>query len=226
MGREESKLRLYIDSADPVDWDTYLATGMFYGVTTNPNLIAKAGLKFNVESYQDLAKTAFGLGAKEIHLQVWGNEPEEMLKVGRELAAIDPRVMVKVPINITGILLANQLIAGGANVTLTALHFAQQVVTAVAMGAKYAAPYLGRMTDSGLDGLREVRTMEQIISRTKSPLRLLVASIRQSEDLVTLASRGLNTFTLLPKIIHEIFENSLTDKAVASFEAAVKQSGG
>ena len=82
MGREESLLRLYIDSADPDDWDTYLATGMFYGVTTNPNLIAKAGLPFNVESYQDLAKTAFGLGAKEIHLQVWGSEPEEMLKIG------------------------------------------------------------------------------------------------------------------------------------------------
>lgn len=226
MGREESLLRLYIDSADPVDWDTYLATGMFYGVTTNPNLIARAGLAFSIDAYQDLARTAFGFGAKEIHLQVWGNEPEEMLEIGQKIAAIDPRVMVKVPINITGILLANQLISKGASVTLTALHFAQQVVTAVGMGAKYAAPYLGRMTDSGLDGLREVRTMERIIKGLESPLRLLVASIRQSEDLVTLASRGLNTFTLIPRIIHEILENNLTDKAVESFEAAVKQAGG
>ena len=89
-----------------------------------------------------------------------------------ELAAIDPRVMVKVPINITGILLANQLIDEGANVTLTALHFAQQVVTAVAMGAKYAAPYLGRITDGGLNGLEEVTTMGQIIREMNSPLRL------------------------------------------------------
>lgn len=226
MGREGSLLRLYIDSANPEDWDTYLATGMFYGVTTNPKLISKAGLSFSVDSLKELATTAFDLGANEIHLQVWGNEPEEMLEVGRELAAIDPRVMVKVPIDITGILLANQLIEEGVNVTLTALHYAQQVLIAVAMGSRYAAPYLGRMTDSGLDGLREVRTMDRIISRMESPLRLLVASIRKSEDLVTLASRGLNTFTLLPRIIHEILENSLTDKAVASFEAAVKQARG
>jgi len=226
MTREESLLRLYIDSANPDDWDTYLATGMFYGVTTNPNLIAKAGMKFEIDSLKGLAKTAFDFGANEIHMQVWGREPEEMLEVGRGLAAIDPRVMVKVPIDITGILLAKQLIDEGANVTLTALHFAQQAVTAVSMGAKYAAPYLGRMTDGGLNGMEEVTTMGQIIKEMNSPLRLLVASIRQSEDLVTLASKGLNTFTLLPRIIHEFLENSLTDKAVKSFQAAVIQAGG
>ena len=225
MTKEESLLRLYIDSANPDDWDTYLATGMFYGVTTNPKLLAKSGIEFKIESLRKLAKTAFGLGAHEIHLQIWGSEPEEMLEVGRELAAIDKRVMVKVPIDITGILLANQLISEGANVTLTALHFAQQVLIAVSQGATYAAPYLGRMTESGLDGLSEVTTMGKIITEMNSPLRLLVASIRSSEDLVTLASRGLNTFTLLPPIIHDMMENELTRLAVEAFDNAVKQGG-
>lgn len=225
MSGEVSLLRLYIDSANPDDWDTYLATGMFYGVTTNPKLLVKSGVEFKINAMKKLAKTAFGLGAQEIHLQIWGDEPEEMLEVGKELAAIDKRVMVKVPIDITGILLANQLITGGANVTLTALHFAQQVVTAVAMGAKYAAPYLGRMNDAGMDGMREVRTMGRIIDRTMSPLRLLVASIRSSEDLVTLASRGLNTFTLVPPIIHDMMENELTRLAVESFNKAFKHTG-
>jgi transaldolase len=224
MTGTESTLRLYIDSANPDDWDTYLATGMFYGVTTNPKLLAKTGQEFKVDSLKKLAKTAFKLGANEIHLQVWGDDPEEMLEIGQQLAAIDPRVMVKVPIDITGILLANQLIQEGASVTLTALHFAQQALTAVSLGAKYAAPYLGRISESGLDGLNEVTTMGRIISEMGSPLRLLVASIRSSEDLVTLASRGLNTFTLLPPIIHELMENELTNKAVRSFEAAVQRS--
>jgi transaldolase len=226
MTPKGSSLRLYIDSANPDDWDTYLATGMFYGVTTNPILLVKAGIEFKIDDLKKLAKTAFKLGANEIHLQVWGSEPEEMLEIGKKLAAIDPRVMVKVPINITGILLANQLINEGVNVTLTALHFAQQAITAVALGAKYAAPYLGRMMDSGLDGLNEVATMGRIIQELGSPLRLLVASIRKSEDLVTLTSGGLNTFTILPPIIHEMLENKLTDKAVASFDAAVKKSLG
>jgi transaldolase len=195
---------------------------MFYGVTTNPKLLAKAGVPFKVESMRELARTAFDLGAKEIHLQVWGEEPERMLEVGRELAAIDRRVMVKVPIDITGILLAKQLLEEGANVTLTAVHFAQQVLIAIGMGANYAAPYLGRMNDAGMDGMREVRTMGRMIERTKSPLRLLVASIRSSEDLVILASRGLNTFTLVPKIVHEMMENELTERAVESFNRAVQ----
>ncbi len=66
MNQEGSFLRLYIDSANPDDWDTYLATGMFYGVTTNPILIAKAGLQFQIDPLKDLAKTAFDLGAHEI----------------------------------------------------------------------------------------------------------------------------------------------------------------
>ena len=222
MSSEGSLLRLFIDSVKPEDWDTYLGTGMFYGVTTNPNLLAKAGVPFRVDSMKDLARTAFDLGAKEIHLQVWGEEPEEMLEIGRELAAIDKRVMVKVPIDITGILLAKQLLEEGANITLTAIHFSQQILIAVGMGANYAAPYLGRMNDAGMDGMREVRTMERIISRSNSPLRLLVASIRSSEDLVNLASRGLNTFTLVPRIVLEMMENELTRLAVESFNRAVK----
>ena len=103
------------------------------------------------------AKIAFRLGAKEIQLQIWGDEPERLLEVGRRLAAIDPRVMVKVTVDITGILLAKLLIDESAKVTLTALYFAQQAVTAIAIVAKYAVPFLGRMTDGGLNGLEAVK---------------------------------------------------------------------
>ena len=225
MTSEPSLLRLFIDSANPEDWETYLRTGIFYGVTTNPKLLENSGIPFDVGLMKELANKAFDLGANEIHMQVWGEEPEHMLEIGRELAAIDKRVMVKVPIDINGIQLAKQLINDGANVTLTAVHSAQQVLVAVGLGAKYAAPYLGRMNDAGMDGMREVRTMGEIITNTQSPLRLLVASIRSSEDLVILASRGLNTFTLVPRIVHELLENELTKMAVESFNRAAAGTG-
>jgi transaldolase len=113
------------------------------------------------------------------------------------------------------------LIRKGANVTLTAVHSAQQVLIAIALGAPYAAPYLGRMTDAGMDGLAEVTRMAQIVSAMDSPLRLLVASIRKTSDLVALAERGLNTFTLLPPLIDDLLRNDLTRRAVESFEKAV-----
>jgi transaldolase len=212
-----------VDSAEEKDWQHYLPTGIFYGVTTNPKLLNQTGIGFTIDRLAKLAQTAFELGANEIHLQAWGCEMEQMLKIARELARIDQRVMVKVPITPKGILCARKLIAEGSNVTLTAVHLAQQVLIAIALGARYAAPYLGRMTDGGLNGIEEVTSMGQIVTAMDSPLRLLVASIRQTADLKTLAERGLNTFTLLPKIIDDLLENELTRQAVISFEEAVRK---
>ena len=216
-----STLRMYIDSVEIADWEKYLPTGVFYGVTTNPKLLAKSGIDFTVDKLAGLARSAFNLGANEIHLQVWGRETAMMREIGRELGAIDTRVMVKVPINQPGITCARQLISEGTNVTLTALHSTSQTLIAAALGAHYAAPYLGRMSDGGLDGLEEVTAMHRILREMNSPLRLLVASIRQTADLVILAQRGLNTFTLLPPLIEELISNDLTDLAVDSFETAV-----
>ena len=86
MRSEPSTLRLYVDSAEESDWQRYLPTGIFYGVTTNPKLLHQSGIDFNVDQLAKLANTAFGLGANEIHIQVWGRETEQMLKIGRELA--------------------------------------------------------------------------------------------------------------------------------------------
>ena len=222
----KSTLRLFIDSVEITDWEKYLNTGIFYGVTTNPNLLAKSGLEFSIDRLGKLAGSAFDLGANEIHLQVWGRETGKILQVGRELGAIDSRVMVKVPINGPGIRCARQLIAEGTNVTLTALHSARQTLIAAALGAQYAAPYLGRMSDDGLNGLEEVTTMHRILKEMNSPLRLLVASIRKISDLVKLAQRGLDTFTILPPLIDELIANDLTDLAVDSFESAVEGPSG
>jgi len=223
MVSTSSGLRLYVDSAEEKDWQHYLPTGIFYGVTTNPKLLNQTGIGFTIDRLAKLAQTAFELGANEIHLQAWGCEMEQMLKIARELARIDQRVMVKVPITPAGILCARKLITEGSNVTMTAVHSAQQVLIAIALGASYAAPYLGRMTDGGLNGIEEVTSMRRIVAAMDSPLRLLVASIRQTAYLKTLAERGLNTFTLLPKIIDDLLENELTRQAVISFEEAARK---
>lgn len=114
---EFSTLRLYVDSANTNDWEKYLPTGIFYGVTTNPTLLKKSGVEFKISHLAKLATIAFNLGADEIHIQMWSSKFNSMLKVGRELARIDQRVMIKVPINLAGILCARQLIAEGANTT-------------------------------------------------------------------------------------------------------------
>jgi transaldolase len=222
MSDAKSKLRLYIDSSDRADWEYFLPSGLFYGVTTNPKLLRQMGIPCTVENLAGLAKASFELGAQEIHLQVWGGETGPMLAVGRELAAVDARVSVKVPITEAGIPVARQLIEEGAKVTLTAVHAAVQMLPVIALGVAYAAPYMGRMSDAGLDGPGEVVAMQQMIDRLESPTRLLVASIRQLSDLATLAQNGVDTFTLLPPLLKEMLNNPLTIKAAEDFEAKAR----
>lgn len=218
MSKPHSKLRLYIDSSDRAAWARFLPTGLFYGVTTNPKLLQQLGLPSSVENLAGLAGAAFELGAQEIHLQVWGGETAAMLAVGRELAAVDERVSVKVPITPAGLHAARQLIDEGARVTLTAVHAAVQMLPVIALGAAYAAPYMGRMSDAGLNGPGEVIAMQRMIDHLKSPTRLLVASIRELPDLVTLAQNGVDTFTLLPPLVEEMLNNPLTMQAAEDFE--------
>ena len=214
----QAKLRLYIDTTDADAWQRTLASGFFYGVTTNPKLLYQAGIPNTIENLAGLAHTAFDLGAQEIHLQVWGGETEPMLAIGLQLAAIDPRVSVKVPITEAGLLCARQLIEEGVKVTLTAVHAAVQMLPVIALGAAYAAPYLGRMQSAGLDGLDQIVAMQQMIDRLDSSTRLLVASIRRLSDLTTLARQGCDTFTLLPDLLEELLNNPQTIKAAADFE--------
>jgi transaldolase len=221
MTNQVSSLRLYIDSVDRDDWLSYFPTGIFYGVTTNPKLIASSEISFKLKHLTEMAKRAFSLGANEIHIQVWGREVEKMLEIGRKLGAIDSRVMIKVPITEEGILCANQLITEGFPVTLTALHGAQQILSAAALEVDYAAPYLGRMNDGGMNGLEELLKMHKIITNLNSPVRLLVASIRSVSDLIYLSENGLNTFTLVPDVVDELLKNDLTLQAAESFQSAV-----
>jgi transaldolase len=211
-------LKLLVDTADVSIWERLLPTGVFYGVTTNPKLINQASLPCTVKSLHGLARTAFDLGANEIHLQVWGTQTNKMLSIGRELAAIDPRVRVKVPGTRAGFPCAKTLAHEGARVTLTALYAAQQALAAIALGAAYAVPYLGRMNDAKLDGIAEVIAMQEIVTQFTSHTRVLVASIRELEDVVSLARHGVGVYALQPSLAEALLDHPLSIQAAADFE--------
>ncbi|MBW4522668.1 MAG: transaldolase [Scytolyngbya sp. HA4215-MV1] len=213
-------MRLFLDTADTAQWQTWLPIGMFYGVTTNPLLLERAQVACTVEQLKELAKQAFELGASEIQLQTWGATVEALVQTGQILAAIDPRVVVKVPITQRGTTAAAQLIAQGLRITLTGVYAPHQVLIAAALGAEYAAPYLGRINDLGRDGRADLITMQQAIAGVKSSLRLLVASIRSVADITCLATQGGNTFTFSPAIATEFFAVPATEQAAIEFEQA------
>ncbi|MEZ4386842.1 MAG: transaldolase family protein [Candidatus Krumholzibacteriia bacterium] len=216
-------LRLFLDSADVDQWDRWLPLGVFHGVTTNPLLLDRAGQACTYDNLARLGGRAFDLGAREIHLQAWGDDPDELVACGRRLATLAPQVAVKVPATDTGLRAARRLLAEDLVVTVTAVYNAGQVLAAAAVGARYAAPYLGRLDDLGRDGTPEVIAMHELLQGTDNPTRLLVASLRSWDKVVELAWEGLDTFTFGPAVAAAMLDDEDTAAAAAEFLAAARR---
>jgi transaldolase len=209
-------LRLFLDSADPQAWRAWLPSGLFRGITTNPTLLKRAGQPCDLANLRSLSQEALSLGVQELHLQAWGTD---LLTCGRALADLAPeRIWIKLPITRLGLEAAQGLLADGLRVTFTACYEPAQVLLAAAVGADYIAPYLGRISDMGRDGHAELIRMQRCVTELRSPLRLLVASLRQSDDLARLAAEGLNTFTISPAIAESLFAVEATEAAALQFE--------
>lgn len=213
-------LRLFIDSADKVEWSKWLPTGMFYGITTNPAILERDGVHCTLPALSALSSDAFALGATEMQLQAWGGSTDALFECGLQLAEMDDRIVVKVPITREGIEAGNRLLREGVGVTMTAVYTTHQAFSAAALGATYAAPYLGRMNDNGRAGIDNIIDMQRIVEASDSDMRVLVASIRQASELAELAAEGLDTFTFSPAVAAQLFNDSLTINAAAEFEAA------
>ncbi len=155
-------LRFLLDSAERAAWAEWLPLGCFHGVTTNPVLLKAADVPCTVAAITDLVRRAIDLGAGEVHAQTWGRARDAYLEHGRAWAAIDPKVVVKVPTTVEGAAAAAKLRDEGVRLTMTAVYTVAQALIASALGAEYAAPYLGRMNDAGHDGFGEIAAMAEI----------------------------------------------------------------
>ena len=217
--------RLFLDTADVEEWNTFLPTGMFYGVTTNPTILERSGVPCTVSDVRSLAETALK-SCEEFMCQAWGGSSEKLYETGMALHSGDDRIVIKVPSTYDGVKAATQLMASGVRVCMTAGYASHQAMVAASVGAEYYAPYLGRMTDAGKDGMQECATMHESARGLGSHTRILVASIRDASSMVKLSSQGLDTFTFSPDVARQLlFGEQLTINAAKDFEdAAIRNS--
>ena len=217
-----TQLRLYLDTADIAEWHNLMPTGIFYGITTNPLLTKRAGLLYEKICWENLSSTAAELGAKEIHVQVHG-DIDTSLKFCENLYAIGQSVgiecVVKIPLSLDGIAIVAEVKSMGGKILLTACCDAKQMIIASALEVDYVATYFGRMMDAGVDVMAHMRAIK-VMSKNGS-CRPMVASIRNTQQMVEIAALGHDCFTISPAVAHDLFQNNLTESAVSSFKAAV-----
>ncbi|MBB3949965.1 transaldolase family protein [Aureimonas jatrophae] len=213
-------LRLFLDTADREAYARWLPTGLFHGVTTNPTILERSGLRSDLSVLAGLVETVLRYPVQEVQAQAWGTETRALVETGRALAAIDPRVVVKVPVTENGMRAVCEMHAFGIRTTVTAVYASHQALTAAAAGADYVAPYFGRINDAGRDGVAVMREMRAILATAGDGTRLLVASLRSADDAARLAAAGCDTFTFGTAVAEGLFADPDTTAAARAFEEA------
>lgn len=209
-------MRIYVDSAEAGAIRSALASGFVYGVTTNPTLLRRAGVR--AAAVPDLARLAVGEGARELHLQVYASDTAGMLEDAAFLHGLDPaRVVVKIPATAPGYAAAGGLARQGVRVTLTAVYTVRQAILAGGAGAAYIAVYVGRMRDAGMDAEGLIGQMQRALDAAGDGVEILAASIRDPAEVETLAALGVATVTLPPAILQRLLDSPATDAAAAAF---------
>jgi transaldolase len=212
-------MRLYLDTADRAAAEPLLATGLFAGLTTNPTILQRAGL--SATDIPDIYHWATDAGAQEVFFQAWGEDTDILAERGQQLRDLGTKVVVKLAASQAGSAACAQLAARGVPTLLTAVYDPAQAIVAAAAGADYIAPYLGKLQDAGRNGVADVITMHEILTRSGSQTKVLLASIRDVPALIPLARRGIEHFTMAPSVAEQFFADVLTAEAVRIFEDAV-----
>jgi transaldolase len=210
---------LYLDSADLQKLQAQLPHPLVHGVTTNPTLLKRAGV--SGEALPALLQSILALGVKQVQAQVTSVDARGMLEdAHRMVGKLGPdRLVVKIPATREGFRAGAQLSAEGIPVTYTAVYAIEQVLFAAQLGASYAAPYLGRLQDIGLDWLALLREMQQQVTGRGGDMRLLIASVRKPEAFRAAIAAGVEAATISPKLFSELLGNELTLAAERVFIA-------
>lgn len=208
---------LYLDSADIEEIRHCLPHPVVHGVTTNPTLMRRAGIRR--ADLPAFFNELLELGAKQVQAQVTFREADAMLEDARGLlAGFDlGQIVIKIPATRDGLRAGATLSAQGIPVTYTAVYAPEQAHFAAQLGAAYAAPYLGRLQDSGVGGRALITQMQSLLDRSGTETRLLVASIRSRDTYLDMLQIGVGAITIPPRMFSQLLDHEATLEAERVF---------
>ena len=211
-------MKLFVDTGNVKEIETLAALGILDGVTTNPSLLAKAG-----GDYRQILKQICQLVKGPVSGEVTATDFAGMLREGRDLAAIDPHMVVKVPFTHDGVKACKALSGEGKKVNVTLIFSATQAWLAAKAGASYVSPFVGRLDDIATTGMNLVREIVEIFDNYEYPTEVLVASVRNPIHIIEAARLGADIVTVPAAVIEQSFKHPLTDIGLAKFLADWEQ---
>ena len=207
-------MKLFVDTADLGEIEALVPLGIIDGVTTNPSLLAKVG-----NDPRGVLKGICELVKGPVSAEVVATDCDGMVREGRELAAIDSHIVVKVPFGKAGVQACRILANEGVRVNVTLIFSASQALLAAKVGAAFVSPFVGRLDDIGTPGMDLIRTIVEIFENFEFSTEVLVASTRGPMHIIESARLGADVCTCPPKVIDALFNHPLTDIGLERFLA-------
>ena len=205
-------MKLFVDTGNLKDIEALAAIGILDGVTTNPSLMAKES-----GDYRQILKQICQTVQGPVSAEVVATDTAGMLREGRDLAAIDEHIVVKVPFTKDGVKACRTLAAEGTAVNVTLIFSATQAWLAAKVGASYVIPFVGRLDDIGTTGMNLVREIVDIFDNFEYSTEVLVASVRHPIHVIEAARMGADVVTAPPAVIEQCFKHPLTDIGLERF---------
>lgn len=207
-------MRFFIDTANVEEVKMADEMGIICGVTTNPSLIAKEGRDF-VQVIGEIASIVDGPISGEVKATT--ADAEGMIAEGREIAAIHPNMVVKIPMTMEGLKAVRVLNAEGIKTNVTLVFSAAQALLAARAGASYVSPFLGRLDDISMPGIDLIRDIMKIFEVHGIETEIIAASVRNPIHVIDCAKAGADIATVPYKVLEQMTKHPLTDQGIEKF---------
>ncbi len=205
-------MKLFVDTGNLKEIEALAAIGILDGVTTNPSLMAKES-----GDYRQILKQICQTVKGPVSAEVVATDTAGMIREGRDLAAIDEHIVVKVPFTKDGVKACRTLAGEGTRVNVTLIFSPTQAWLAAKAGATYVSPFVGRLDDIGTTGMNLIREIVDIFDNGEYATEVLVASVRNPIHIVEAARMGADVVTVPPAVIEQCFKHPLTDIGLEKF---------
>ena len=212
-------MRFFIDTANVEEIKKANDMGVICGVTTNPSLIAKEGRDFT-EVIKEITTIVDGPISGEVKATT--TDAEGIIAEGREIAAIHPNMVVKIPMTVEGLKAVKVLSEEGIKTNVTLIFTPAQAILAARAGATYVSPFLGRLDDISSMGVTLIEEIVQIFDNYDLDTEIICASVRNPIHVIDCALAGADIATVPYKVIEQMTKHPLTDQGIEKFQADYK----
>lgn len=209
-------MKLFVDTGKIEDIKKANDLGVICGVTTNPSLIAKEGGRSQEEILKEIASIVDGPISGEVKATTV--DAEGMIKEGREIAAMHPNMVVKIPMTAEGLKAVKVLSAEGIKTNVTLIFSANQAILAANAGATYVSPFLGRLDDINMAGIDLIRDIADIFDIYGYETEIIAASVRNPIHVTDCALAGAHIATVPYSVIETMINHPLTTAGIEKFQ--------